>query len=182
MATPREETLVEAEFDPSVKSYWLLSGTVICLISIVGIPVVPFFILGGLFLTGKYLDAMECDLTTRSLRVKKGLLNKIEKTVPLDKITDLALYQGPIMRLMDLQGLKIETAGQSSGTGASLVGLVGIKDARAFRDRVLAQRDAVTEKAEGTVAAAAPEADASVLTEIRDAVVRIEEHLREGDV
>ena len=180
-STSDGKVLLRAEFNPGVKSYWLLSGTIICLVTIVGIVVLPFFLLIGFFFTSKYLAAMECELTDRSLRVKKGLLNRIEKTVPLDKITDLAHYQGPIMRRMDLEGLKLETAGQSSGPGGALVSLVGVKDARAFRDRVLAQRDLVTGagSSPAQAASAKPATDLPVLVEIRDALLRIESELKE---
>ena len=168
--------LLTAEFDPGVKSYWLLSGTILCMFTVVGIPLIPIFLLIGYFMTGKYLDAMECELTDRSLRVKKGVFNKLEKTVPLDKITDLALYQGPIMRMMGLEGLRLETAGQSSGPGGALVSLVGVREARAFRDRVLEQRDNVTEnrRDDESVALSAPDESAPILAEIRDALLRIE--------
>ncbi len=178
---PREGKILEvAKFDSRVKNYWLLSGTLLCIVTVVGIPFIPVFLVLGLFFTGKYLDAMECELTDRSLRVKKGLLNRIEKSVPLDKITDLAHYQGPIMRMMGIEGLKLETAGQSSGPGGSLVSLVGVKDARAFRDAVLTQRDIVTEnRREDSSAPPSSQSDGPVLVEIRDALLRIEERLKE---
>jgi len=185
--TDEGRLLVAAEFDPAVKKYWLLSGTIICVCTVIGIPFLPIFLILGSFLTGKYLDALECELTTRSLRVKKGLLNTLEKSIPLDKVTDLALYQGPIMRMMNLEGLKIETAGQSSASGA-LVTLVGVKNARAFRDRVLTQRDEVTDSsgrysqpaaAEASAPASAAVGSDPTLVEIRDALLRIEERLKE---
>jgi len=186
--TDEGRLLVAAEFDTAVKKYWMLSGTAVLLATIIGIPFIPFYLLFGFLLTGKYLDAMECELTTRSLRVKKGLLNTLEKSIPLDKVTDLALYQGPIMRMMNLEGLKIETAGQSSASGA-LVSLVGVKNARAFRDRVLTQRDEVTDSSGRYSQPAAAEASAPAggtagadptLVEIRDALLRIEERLKEN--
>ncbi len=181
MSENHGKLLLTAEFNPGVKSYWLLSGTLLCLVTIVGIFVIPIFLLIGYFMTKKYLAAMECELTDRSLRVKKGVFNKLEKTVPLDKITDLAHYQGPVMRMMDLEGLRLETAGQSSGPGGSLVSLVGVKDARAFRDAVLAQRDRVTENRMDAVShpPASTPVDAPILVEIRDALLRIEERLSE---
>jgi len=181
MSESHGKLLLTAEFNPGVKSYWLLSGTLLMLVTIVGIPLIPIYLILGFLFTGKYLDGMECELTDRSLRVKKGLLNKLEKTVPLDKITDLAHYQGPIMRMMDLEGLRLETAGQSSGPGGSLVSLVGVKDARAFRDAVLAQRDRVTENRAESVSlpTASSSVESPILVEIRDALLRIEERLSE---
>lgn len=174
--------LLTAEFDPKVKTYWLTSTLLICTATVVLIPIIPIVLVVGLLVMGRYLDAMECEMTTRSLRVKKGLLNTVEKTIPLDKVTDLALYQGPIMRMMGIQGLRVETAGQTSGPSGSLVSLTGIKDARGFRDQVLDRRDKVTDfggarAAEPAESPAAGNDSAPVLVEIRDALLRIEERL-----
>ena len=171
-----ENVIATAEFNPKVKTYWLLSGALILTSTIVGIPLLLLWIPLGLIVTQRYLDSMSCVLTDRSLKVSKGILNRIEKTVPLDKITDLALRQGPVMRALDLEGLSIETAGQS-GSGA-LVMLVGVKDAKAFRDRVLAQRDRVTAgisepAGAGQGTAGRPPSEA-ILEEIRDSMLRIE--------
>ena len=85
-------------------------------------------------------DAMlSCVLTEKTLQVAKGLFVRVEKTVPLDKITDMGLVQGPIMRHFGLETLSVETAGQSSQ--GSLLKLTGIVETRRFRDTVLRQRD-----------------------------------------
>ena len=173
-----EVVLSEASFNRSVRTYWLLSGSIICVASVVGILLLPFWLLLGHFFTERYLQHMSCVLTDRSLKVSRGLLVRQEKTVPLDKITDLALIEGPITRYLNLQALKIETAGQS-GPGA-LVQLVGIVDARKFRDTVLTQRDLVTggqANSPEAITAGPPQGDQALLAEIRDALIRIERKL-----
>lgn len=173
-----ETILASAEFNRSVKAYWLLSGAILCVVTIVGILVLPIWLIVGNFLTERYLQNMSCTLTEKSLKVSRGLLVRQEKTVPLDKITDLGLVEGPIMRFMDLQSLSIETAGQS-GPGA-LVSLVGIENTRGFRDMVLAQRDKVASgRAADEVPSALPSSsgDQALLSEIRDVLVRIEQKL-----
>jgi putative membrane protein len=105
------------------------------------------------------------------------MLVRQEKTVPLDKITDLALIEGPIMRYLDLQAIKVETAGGSAG---ALIQLVGIVDARAFRDTVLRQRDLVAASGPSTPSEAGPAlsaGDNARLIEIRDVLLRIEDRL-----
>lgn len=169
--------LAVAEFNRKVRTYWLLLGSVICVATVFGIALLPIWLLLGHFFTERYLQHMSCVLTDRSLKVGRGIMFRQEKTVPLDKITDIALVEGPLMRYMDLQALKVETAGGSAG---ALVQLVGIVDARAFRDTVLRQRDAVaTLDAEATPGQAlpAPGGDAAILAEIRDALLRIEDRL-----
>lgn len=171
--------LLEAQFDRKVCLYWLLSGTLVMVVCVVTIPLIPIWLAAGMWITGRYLEHMSCTLTPRTLIVKKGWLNRIEKTIPLEKITDLALKQGPIMRAMNLEALSVETAGSSGGAGGALVTMTGIVDTIEFRDRVLAQRDLMNERAESTAAkveTAAPTRDGSieVLQEMRDTLSRIE--------
>lgn len=171
--------LEEATFNPRVRTYWLLSGALVMTLIIVTIPLIPFWFIFGRMITGKYLERLGCTLTERTLIVRKGMFNRIEKTIPLEKITDLALKQGPIMRKMELHALSIETAGSSgAGAGGALVSLLGIDDTIGFRDRVLAQRDRLAGAVTLTPSAeAANTADANIMSDIRDTLHRIESSL-----
>ena len=182
--TGGEQVLLQATFNPKVRTYWLLSGALILTATIVGIPLLIFWFPIGYVLTGRYLARLRCVLTEKNLHVARGVLIRQEKTVPLDKITDLAMSHGPIMRRLGLRGLSVETAGQS-GPG-SLIKLVGIEGTEEFRAAVLAQRERVAESggaSSATSPAAAGEAAAEsgkLLAEIRDALLRIERRLDGG--
>lgn len=189
----RHKVLREASFDPKLPTYLLLSGTIVLMVLIVTIPLAVVYFVVGRFFINKYVERMSCTLTERTLEIRKGLINRVESTIPLEKITDLQMIQGPIMRAMGLHGFKVETAGQSAGPGSSLVSLVGIVDAPGFREAVLDQRDAQAEgrgRATKTseVAAAGPSmgGDAvAVLSDIRASLHRIEkslEHRKDIDV
>lgn len=134
-----ERVIFEATFNPAVKTYWLLSLLLVSSITIVGIPFlivsIPLFFL----ISGKILAAMSAVVTERKLVVKRGVFNKEEKSIPLEKITDVAMVQGPLMRLFNLYRLSFETAGQSAQ--GALVSLIGINDANAFRETILSQKD-----------------------------------------
>jgi putative membrane protein len=95
----------------------------------------------------------------------------------LEKITDLQMTQGFVMRYFDLRNISVETAGQS-GPG-SLISLLGVKDTESFRREVLDQRDRMG----GTATPAADstsEGDSdSVLLEIRDELKRTTQLLEE---
>lgn len=172
----------DAEFNDAVTTYWLLNGIILCIVTVIGIPFLLIWFLVGKWVTRKYLASHKCTLTDKSLKVSKGILTKIEKTVPLDRITDLGIVQGPIMRYFDIEALSVETAGSSSGS--SLVRLEGIKDGRAFRDLVLAQRDKVAlagkdspvATTEGSVKVGSDQA-IQLLSEIRDTMKNIENQL-----
>lgn len=134
-----ERVIFEATFNPAVKTYWLLSLLLVSSITIVGIPFliisIPLFFL----ISGKIMAAMSAVVTERKLVVKRGVFNKEEKSIPLEKITDVAMVQGPLMRLFNLYRLSFETAGQSAQ--GALVSLIGINDADAFRETILSQKD-----------------------------------------
>ncbi len=174
--------LWEASFNRRVRTYWLWSGALVLIATVVGIVLLPIWFALGYALTERYLQHMRCTLTERTLRVSKGMFVRTEKTLPLDKITDLGVVHGPIMRYFGLQALSVETAGQSSP--GALVRLVGIEDTTKFREAVLAQREKVvaaqTAGAQLTPGLVpTPDAGGSdrVLKEIRDAVLRIDERL-----
>ena len=172
----------KAAFSPKVCTYWLLSGAIIFAITVVGIPLLFLWFPIGHALTKRYLDRMECTLTRNALKVKKGIFVRVEKTIPLEKITDMGMVQGPILRHFDLHTLTIETAGQS-GQG-SLVSLTGIVDAPSFREAVLTQRDLLAASASHPTPESGrqdPVDSISLLSEIRDSLLRIEGKLDRTD-
>jgi len=178
--------LRKAEFDPKVKSYWLWQPVLVLTLLIVTIPLaIIYFVIANFFIS-KYLENMSCELTDRTLDIRKGILNKTESTIPLEKITDLQLFQGPIMRYFGLHGFKVETAGQSSPTGGALVNIIGIVDTKAFRKAVLEQRDQLASGSSSApqIARTPPLAPAQsdpqsqeLLIQIRDSLARIEQHI-----
>ena len=172
--------LLEAKFDPRVKSYWTWQPVLALILIVVTIPLAILYAIIARFFIDKYLANLRCALTERTLDIKKGILNKTESTIPLEKITDLQLFQGPVMRFFGLHGFKVETAGQSSPTGGSLVNIVGIVDTKGFRKAVLEQRDrmyagaAAMPVAPAAVAGFGDPQPTQLLTEIRDSLSRIE--------
>lgn len=137
-----DQLIARATIDPKVKAYWLVFAVCAGLVTVVGIVLIPVLVLLVLLISQKIIDATSVDLYTRKLVVKRGVLFKVEKTIPLEKITDVALSQGPLMRAFNLNRLNFETAGQS-GPGA-LVSVIGIVDAENFREQILEQKNKIS--------------------------------------
>ncbi|QPL43147.1 PH domain-containing protein [Pseudoalteromonas sp. A41-2] len=156
-----ETSILSARFNPKVKQYWLLLGMFTCVISMIGIPFIPIVALIIWLVAGRILAAMSAQLLTRKLVVKRGVFFKEEKSIPLEKITDVALSQGPLMRQFGLYRLSFETAGQS-GQGA-LVSLLGVIDAAEFREAILKQKDEISQ----TSAKAEPQSEDNQLALLR---------------
>ena len=90
--------LLDAKFDARVKSYWTWKPVLALTLGIVTIPIAILYpVIAGFFIE-RYLANLACTLTERTLDIKKGIWNKTESTIPLEKITDLQLFQGPVMR------------------------------------------------------------------------------------
>ena len=137
-----ESNLVQkAEFNPKIKTYILLTVSFFLIISIMGIPILIVWLLGlGQYISKRYYENMSCELTTKHLEFKKGVLFKVEKTIPLENIQDLTFIENPLLKYLDLRILKIETAGQSNpkGSDMKLIGIIGASD---FKKKVLHQRE-----------------------------------------
>jgi len=134
-----EKIVLEATFNPSVKTYWLVSLLLFSTLIVIGIPLLVISIPIFYFVSSKMIEAMSAIITERKLVVKRGIFNKEEKSIPLEKITDVAMTQGPLMRVFNLYRLSFETAGQSAQ--GALVSLIGIEDAINFRETILSQKD-----------------------------------------
>lgn len=168
--------LKKAEFNPRLKSYLVLYTLFVMITSVVGILFIPFWAVLAPILTRKYYDRLECELTTRSLRFKKGFIFLTEKTIPLDKIQDLTFKEGPLLKKLGLSILKIETAGNSAQATSDLT-LIGIVDAHEFRTMVFDQRDRVTDNSTSNTNVST-ESMTEILSDIRASLLRIETHLR----
>ena len=158
------KTLLDAQFDRSVIAYWRVLVSLIMFVTIVGIPFIPIWLIYSLWFGPKYFDGLSARLTTQALELRKGVFTRSESTIPLNRITDLRLHQGPLMRRFGLHGLKAETAGQSGLNASSEGNLLGVVDAAAFRS---------PGRRRPRTAATASDAT-ELLTEIRDILARIE--------
>lgn len=184
MAKKEDQVLYSATFDkPAIQKYWMISGVIISIVTIIGIPFMLIWIPIMLYFSGRIIDRMEATLTPTKLIIRKGLLVRVEKVLPLEKITDLGLMQGPIMRALGLNSITVETAG-SSGAGQSLVRLLGVHNTEDFRTAVLEQRDAVADRKSSSGSTPpsidpAPAASSDTLERISGTLDRIEQLLRD---
>ncbi|MFN8355144.1 MAG: PH domain-containing protein [Spirosomataceae bacterium] len=166
--------LFKAEFNPLIKPYLLLYVSFFFLISVIGIALLPIWFLGvGQWWSNHYFHKLECELSERSLRFKKGILVQVEKTIPLENIQDITFIEGPLLRAFHLCILKLETAGQSAH-GANNMEFIGIMNAPEFRNMVLTQREKLVQELKGSPQQVDNE-QVLLLREIRDTLVKIQE-------
>ncbi len=190
MAEVTGDVIAEAQFDRSIPGYYRLVVCGFLFITVVGILLIPFWWAMSFWYGAEYLRRASAKLTANALETKMGVFFRKESTIPLNRITDLRLHDGPLMRHYGLRGLKVETAGSSGGQyGNSEGNLIGVVDAEAFRNAVLTQRQRVIEAESGrspaptanATTAADSAASGSVLVEIRDILARIEARMPRGE-
>lgn len=164
--------LFKAEFNKLVKPYMMLYVASIMLATVVGIILLPFWFLGiGQWWAQHYYDKLECELTEKSIRFKKGILVQVEKTIPLENIQDVTFVEGPLLKYFHLCILKFETAGQSAGQAHDMQ-LIGIVNAHELRNLILSQREK-RGLAKNTLVASSTNENADVLKEIKDLLTDI---------
>jgi putative membrane protein len=134
---------LKASFNPRIKSYIYWYVAFVLLVTIIGIPLMIVWLLGfGQYYSQRYYDHLECNLTDRRIQFRKGVMFKVEKTIPLENIQDLTFIQNPLLNVFGLRILKIETAGNSNPQGSDMQ-LIGIDNMEHFKDTVMSQRDAL---------------------------------------
>ncbi len=168
----------KAEFDPILKKYVYIGTALVLAVTIVGLIIVPFWLILGKIYIDRYFDNLYCELTTRALHFKKGIWFQTERSIPLDKIQDLTFHEGPILRWLGLSKLMVETAGQSA-QGMSDMSLTGIINARQFREMVMDQRDNITDR--GHYTQASTDLSSSSLNELAPILTEIHKTLQSID-
>jgi putative membrane protein len=139
----RNPVLLKATFNPRIKQYIFYYSALILFVTIIGIPFLIIWLAGfGQWVSRRFFDSLVCELRAKHLVFKKGPFFKVEKTIPLENIQDLAFIQNPILNAFGLQILKIETAGHSNPHGSDMQ-LIGINDLEKFKDAVLEQRSVI---------------------------------------
>jgi membrane protein YdbS with pleckstrin-like domain len=194
-----DETQFRARFHPRLPLYLVLVPALVMLVTVVGIPLLLLWLPLGAIWARRFVDRLTCRVTEDTLEIGKGVLFRKELTIPLDRIQEISLREGPLQRYLGISSLRFETAGAGSSQQAADLNLPGILHARQFRSNVLAQRDArrvgakygrrTTDAAPGAgaggvtveaTAAGAPgggpsgEEALALLREIRDSLQRIE--------
>ncbi|MEO9851527.1 MAG: PH domain-containing protein [Reichenbachiella sp.] len=149
--TKSSATIREAEFSPNIKLYTLLYVSFFITISFIGIAILPIWFFGlGQYISRRYYESLSCQLTAHHLQFKKGVMFKVEKTIPLENIQDLTFIENPLLKWLNLRILKIETASQSHPMRSDMQ-LVGIVDPNEFKEAVLAQRELLSNRKDGNL-------------------------------
>lgn len=173
----------EATFNPKVKTYIFIVVAFYLLISFIGIPILPFWLLGlGQWLSNKFFHTLKCQLSYKHLKFSKGMILHIEKTIPLENIQDLSFIGGPILRSFGLTMIKVETAGGGGAHQSNMMSMIGIDNAEEFKNMILAQREKIIkEKTQGSISNSSDidnSTSGKILVDIKNELSQIKQILR----
>lgn len=165
--------LKKAVFNPKLKTYIFLVVLFYMVVSVIGLVLVPFWLLGlGQWLSKLIFNTLKCELSEKNLYFSKGVILHIEKTIPLENIQDVSFYGGPILRSFGLTFIKVETAGGGGGHHSNMMSIPGIDEAEQFKNMILSQREKVIKaKSGGNISSAVSET--ALLAEIKNELVEI---------
>ena len=168
----------QADFNERIRKYIFWVVTFYLFISVAGIPFIIIWLAGlGQNISRRYYERLECQLTETHLEYKKGVMFRVEKTIPLENIQDLTFLDNPFLRWFDLRILKIETAGASNPQGSDMK-LIGIIDTPAFKRKVLEQRNIIRNQDKSSSAGRegkGSDEQTVLLREIRDLLKELKE-------
>ncbi len=160
--------IVSVEFDPKVRIYWWLTTMFGLVVTFIGIPVAFLWLIIGMPIHHKQFQGLSCSLTDRSLNIRMGWLFKKQQNIPLDKLTDVSIHEGPILNAFGVVRMHFETAGSAPFI------LTGVRGGPQFRDLILKQRDSMSSQSMMPVQNSQSD---EVLVEIRDLLKEINANL-----
>ena len=99
------------------------------------LPLIILYICGVAYFAVAWVKVLRYSLTDTALLINKGIFFKSRKTIPLDKITDLELVQGPLLRVLGMWIIKIQTA--STGSQMPAARLIGLVNPEQIREEIL---------------------------------------------
>lgn len=87
--------------------------------------------------TGLYYKSVVYHLNATEMTWKRGVWFRKTGIVPYNRITNIDIVQGPIMRLFGISNLKIQTAGYSGNNGSAEIAIEGIEEPEPLRAMIM---------------------------------------------
>ncbi|HAU36663.1 MAG TPA: hypothetical protein DCX07_02965 [Phycisphaerales bacterium] len=93
----------------------------------------------GPYVARRRAEALDYRLDGTTVRIREGFLFIKHKSIPLDRVTDIVMDQGPLLRHFGLWTLKLQTAGVGQGRAEGV--LYGLTEPDRVREMLISARD-----------------------------------------
>ena len=133
---------IEFEIDrDAVEKYFHIGQSLACLLLTVffGIGIILALIhyyKFGRRLCPQQANALRYRLEGSTLRVDGGVYFLFRKSIPLERITDIALVQGPLLRVFNIWIMRVQTAGSPQCEAT----MYGVREPEKIRELILVHR------------------------------------------
>ena len=99
------------DFDKKIIIYWWIMANFGRMISFIGIPLMLIWIPFGWLVHMRQYENMSGGLSDRSLNMRMGWIFKTQQNIALDKLTEVSISEGPVLKAFGVVKMKFETAG-----------------------------------------------------------------------
>lgn len=132
-----------------IRLYWYAGlliawGTLTAMVALgtsgVGLVIFPIGALLSHWWINRVFRRLYYEVDEDSTNIRRGVIFHVEKVIPLEKITDIKLIQGPLMRCFGVYNLLLQTAGTGAQVAEAVMTFESREKAVEVRERIMEAR------------------------------------------
>lgn len=116
---------------------WMFVDSIFTILIVIGLAVLGVCVVFACIWAPLYYKSVVYHLNDTEMTWKRGVFFRKTGIVPYNRITNVDIVQGPIMRLFGISHLKIETAGGGASKSSAEIQLEGISDPEPLRQLIM---------------------------------------------
>ena len=116
---------------------WMFVDSIFTILIVIGLAVLGVCVVFACIWAPLYYKSVVYHLNDTEMTWKRGVFFRKTGIVPYNRITNVDIVQGPVMRLFGISHLKIETAGGGASKNSAEIQLEGISDPEPLRQLIM---------------------------------------------
>lgn len=116
---------------------WMFVDSILTILIVIGLAVLGVCVVFACIWAPLYYKSVVYHLNDTEMTWKRGVFFRKTGIVPYNRITNVDIVQGPVMRLFGISHLKIETAGGGASKSSAEIQLEGISDPEPLRQLIM---------------------------------------------
>lgn len=116
---------------------WMFVDSIFTIFIVIGLAVLGVCVVFACIWAPLYYKSVVYHLNDTEMTWKRGVFFRKTGIVPYNRITNVDIVQGPVMRLFGISHLKIETAGGGASKSSAEIQLEGISDPEPLRQLIM---------------------------------------------
>ncbi len=116
---------------------WMFVDSIFTILIVIGLAVLGVCVVFACIWAPLYYKSVVYHLNDTEMTWKRGVFFRKTGIVPYNRITNVDIVQGPVMRLFGISHLKIETAGGGASKSSAEIQLEGISDPEPLRQLIM---------------------------------------------